>query len=184
MLLALALERGWRPGSRARQAIAGLLVLWVLGRYATVAAPVLYGRPVNLYRDARHLPRVLAMVAEVVSPATVALAGAAVLAALVTLWLLARAASAALLRGLAHRRARRWASGVAAGAVLLLPLERAGLVPDGWVSEPVATTYGRQIGLALAAVLQRSGVTLLPAPLPVDSDLGRLAGGDLYLSEP
>ena len=37
----------------------------MLGRYAEVTAPALYGRPVNLYWDAQHLPKVAAMLAEV-----------------------------------------------------------------------------------------------------------------------
>ena len=39
-----------------------------IGRYADVTAPALYGRPMNLYWDARHLPNVGAMLAEVATP--------------------------------------------------------------------------------------------------------------------
>ena len=42
-----------------------LMLALTLGRYAEVTAPALYGRPVNLYWDAQHLPKVAAMLAEV-----------------------------------------------------------------------------------------------------------------------
>lgn len=45
--------------------ITALALLYVAGRYATVTAPALYGRPVNLYWDWQHLPAITAMLAEV-----------------------------------------------------------------------------------------------------------------------
>src|SRR5688572_14431929 len=67
LLLALV---GWtsfvRPLGRFAWWLVVLLVLaLVLGRYAEVTAPALYGRPVNMYWDAQHLPKVAAMLAEV-----------------------------------------------------------------------------------------------------------------------
>ena len=55
-----------RPlGKIAVAALTLLLLVFVLGRYAEVTAPALYGRPVNLYWDSQHLPKVAAMLAEV-----------------------------------------------------------------------------------------------------------------------
>ena len=55
-----------RPlGSKARVVLTALVLALLLGRYAEVTAPALYGRPVNLYWDAQHLPKVAAMLAEV-----------------------------------------------------------------------------------------------------------------------
>ena len=67
MLLGLA---AWtalvRPLGRLTWALVTLLtIVFMLGRYAEVTAPALYGRPVNLYWDAEHLPKVGAMLAEV-----------------------------------------------------------------------------------------------------------------------
>ncbi len=69
IVLALALLIQWRgsPGRGVQMIVGMLIVLLVLGRYADVTAPALYGRPVNLYWDARHLPGVLAMLARVAS---------------------------------------------------------------------------------------------------------------------
>ena len=50
-----------------RKTLAGLTVLMLvllIGRYAEVTSPALYGRPVNLYWDSQHLPNVAAMLAE------------------------------------------------------------------------------------------------------------------------
>ena len=51
-----------------RKTLAGLTVLMLvllIGRYAEVTSPALYGRPVNLYWDSQHLPNVAAMLAKV-----------------------------------------------------------------------------------------------------------------------
>ena len=55
-----------RPlGRGARIGLTLLVLVLALGRYAEVTAPALYGRPVNLYWDCQHLPKVAAMLAEV-----------------------------------------------------------------------------------------------------------------------
>ena len=67
LLLALAAWTSFvRPlGRGARIGLTLLVLALTLGRYAEVTAPALYGRPVNLYWDAQHLPKVVAMLAEV-----------------------------------------------------------------------------------------------------------------------
>jgi len=66
LLLAMALYARWRPAlsGTAVNVLAALLTIACIGRYAQVTADALYGRPVDLYWDARHLPRVAAMLAE------------------------------------------------------------------------------------------------------------------------
>lgn len=59
-----------RLGSLSRRALAWLGALWavlVIVRYADVTAPALYGRPVNLFWDMRHVSAVGAMLARVAS---------------------------------------------------------------------------------------------------------------------
>jgi hypothetical protein len=65
LLLALVAWTSFvRPLGRVGWWLVALLVLvFVLGRYAQVTAPALYGRPVNLYWDAQHLPKIAAMLA-------------------------------------------------------------------------------------------------------------------------
>jgi hypothetical protein len=67
LLLALVIYAalGKTLGRTALFALTALLLLLVLGRYMDVTAPALYGRPVNLYWDAPHLPNVAAMLVEV-----------------------------------------------------------------------------------------------------------------------
>ena len=67
LLLALVAWTSFvRPlGTMARVALTALMLALLLGRYAEVTAPALYGRPVNLYWDSQHLPKVGAMLAEV-----------------------------------------------------------------------------------------------------------------------
>ena len=73
--IALLVSRGvFTP--RVRAVLAGLVVVMALTHYAEVTALALYGRPVNLYWDAQHLPRVAAMVAAAASPAQLAAAAA------------------------------------------------------------------------------------------------------------
>ena len=66
LVLALALgARVWRrPSPRLTAALALVLTLLVLGRYAEVMAPALYGRPINLFWDARYLPQVIPMLVQ------------------------------------------------------------------------------------------------------------------------
>src|SRR5829696_4924840 len=50
------------------QWLAAAWVLLVVGRYADVTAPAIYGREVNLYWDMRHLGAVVSMMATALSP--------------------------------------------------------------------------------------------------------------------
>ena len=109
-LCAAAGRRGAVP-RRALTALAGLLTLLVVVRYLEVTSPALYGRRIDLYWDAEHLPRVAMMIVEA-APAwagAAAVAGLASLLALVFLGL--RAALAAIARAVAAPGPRRAAGG-------------------------------------------------------------------------
>ena len=60
----LAAEFHRLPGKSAGRVIAVFLFLLVIGRYADITAPALFGRRIDLYWDARHVPAVAAMIAE------------------------------------------------------------------------------------------------------------------------
>src|SRR6185295_10489452 len=63
-----AVARRFGPPSRAvLDALSLLWIVLVVGRYAEVTAPALYGRDVNLYWDLRLMPDVAAMVTRVAS---------------------------------------------------------------------------------------------------------------------
>ena len=171
-----------RPPGRVTWALVTLLVLvFMLGRYAEVTAPALYGRPVNLYWDAEHLPKVGAMLAEVAPPWLLVLCalGAIVVAGVVTAvlgWCVA-----AVLGALRAPVARGVLGALAIVAVALFVLGRG----FDWrtrslYSLPVTATFVQQFQFirdAYAAGPQRS----LPNLPLTQSNLGRLAGDDVLL---
>jgi hypothetical protein len=179
--LVLCAAFGRIPGRRTLLVLTAVAVLWVLGRYLDVTAPALYGRPVNLYWDAPHLPNVAAMLIEL-APWWLVLAlvvGSAVLLATlagVLHWCLSRVRAALAMR------AQRRALGVAASAaVVLYALGTAFEWPLRWYySIPVATAYAQQASFLLDVYAADSAGELPIAPLP-ESDLGRVAGADVLL---
>ena len=84
LLAGLVLLAAWRrpPAPRFAAALAGVLLVMTIGRYAEVTAPALYGRPINLYWDAQHIPNVVAMLAKVADPWLLVSGAVALLAAL------------------------------------------------------------------------------------------------------
>ncbi|HEY8521367.1 MAG TPA: sulfatase-like hydrolase/transferase [Gammaproteobacteria bacterium] len=189
LVLALALYRERFPplGRAALRALAAALFVLALGRYAEVTAPALYGRPVNLYWDAQHIPKVIAMLATAAAPWLVALGALALVALLAGLFLALRWALARVDRALADRRWRRGLAAGAAGLVALYALSQARVVQRGpTFSLPVSVTYLRQARFVAEAYLeQRTGRTLPPgeraAAMLASADLARLRGADVLL---
>jgi hypothetical protein len=177
----LAARRGFAPpGRRTALCLAALMFVLTIGRYADVTAPALYGRPVNLYWDARHLPNVGAMLAEVASPKMLA-AFLAILVAFVAViggalyWALARVE-----RGLRDVASRRALGALAAALVAAFFLGSL-LEPVGyWFSAPVLATYRDQLAFVLEARSGSARRALPDRPL-APSDLGRVRGADVLL---
>lgn len=190
-LLLLALV-AWRGALSARMAsVLGLgYLLLVLGRYLDVTVPSLFGRPISLYWDGRHLPRFLWVSAQDL-PAWLTLA--IVLAALLLLcglfWLLRRAIVVAARDAVPLALRRRWAWGLTLAALLLAVGNYAG-VRATWplVSKPVVPTYWHQFKL-LAQALWPGGADRVLPPSPAleaaltapAQALGGLRGRDVYL---
>jgi hypothetical protein len=154
LLLALVAWTSFvRPlGTVARVALTLLMLALLLGRYAEVTAPALYGRPVNLYWDSQHLPKVAAMLAEV-GPwwlvALIVVALIALLGALITALALCLGAVSRALNVVAGRRV----VGALAGFVVALYAFASWL---DWpvrhkYSLPVAETYLQQARFVVAA---------------------------------
>ena len=154
LLLALVAWTSFvRPlGTVARVALTLLMLALLLGRYAEVTSPALYGRPVNLYWDSQHLPKVAAMLAEV-GPwwlvGLLAVAVIALLAALVTALALCLGAVSRALNVPAGRRV----VGALAGFVVALYAFASWL---DWpvrhkYSLPVSATYLQQARFVVAA---------------------------------
>jgi len=176
LLLALAAEFRAPPALR-RLAVAIVFVL-VIGRYADVTAPALFGRRIDLYWDAPHLPNVVAMFVGVAPAWQTAATALGLVALFLALgWAIARAI-AAVSGAFAAPRLRRGVGALAAallvwyGAAIASPAVSTGRL----FSLPVTPVYVRQ-----AMALNRMD-TPRPAPPPeTRSDLRALGGGDAFV---
>ena len=183
----------WRGplGRRSVGLLAGLYGVLVLGRYADVTVPALFGRPINAYWDVPQIPRFLWVSAQE-WPAwkTAFILGAGLL--LLTLmgaivhWgigLLGRTVAPAAVK-------RPWAWWVSAAALAVAAANYAG-VQATWpyVSKPVIPVAWRQAQVLVGAWSSARQGVLLPSPSPVDvareappeSTFAALAGADFYL---
>ena len=154
----------------------------VLGRYLDVVAPALYGRPVNLYWDLRHLSAVAAMMSDAVTGAM--LAGLVVLlaAGLAGTYLLARWAFGQLADAAVTPVWRRLLVVAATVVLALYGLERGlGAAVPGIAFAPlVSTTYWQQARLLAAQLTTPADGGLAARPL-TDSDLSLVDGADVML---
>ncbi len=169
--LLLLLAVAWR-GRLSRPTLAGLTaitLLLVLGRYADVTVPSLFGRPVNLYWDGQQIPRFLWVSARAapvwVSTAVIAAVGAG----LVALWSLLRWALGVAVRDAAPYALRhRWTWPLTAAAAALVVLHGGGWAPAftwHWVTDATTPTYWRQARLlAIALDPTRLAVALPRSP--------------------
>ena len=185
LMLAMALyARGGAavPG-RALTALAGVLTVLTIGRYAEVTAPALYGRAVNLYWDAQYLPNVAAMLGEVANPLLVAaLIGACVLL-VCAIYLALRWSLGCVAANLADRRRRRLVGGLAGALVAVYALGHTSfpLRTLALYSLPVTHTYWQQARF-IAAAAGGAATVRVPAGEPLGSfELPRLAGADVVV---
>ncbi len=158
-LLLLAAAAAWRA-RRASSAppapglLAAVTLTFVLGRYAEVTAPALYGRPVNLYWDAPHLGGVLRMLLHAGGPVFAVLVVAGALLALLSGWWLLRVVWRPVLLALATPAWRRAAAALGAavlGLGLAQSLGHTGAPARLRVATPVAATFIEQARLILHA---------------------------------
>jgi len=183
LLLILAAWR-WRsdhPVAAGRvRLLAVVWLLLVIGHYADVTTPALYGRDINVYWDVRYMPDVAAMITTAVPPwitIAVVVALAIVVAALYAIfrWALGRVVAA-----MDDRHVRAGAAIAAAAMILLFVAQqvtdRAPAVPR--FATPVVTTYARQARLVAGAM--GASMTLAPSP-PMDGDLALARGADVFL---
>lgn len=189
-LLAWACWRGPLP-ARALTALALLYTVMVLGRYADVGVPALFGRPINLYWDGLQIPRFVWVFAQG-QPAWVS--AVAVAAAVALLWVLYRVVRIALqvlvheAIPLALRSRPAWA--VTGFLALSVAGNYAG-VQATWpyIAKPVLPTWLHQAGLVIDAMSPQRVADALPAATVIDETLRQrrpgtlavLGGRDLYL---
>jgi hypothetical protein len=173
LALAVAVERFGPPSPRALGILAAAFTALALTRYAEVMARELYGRPINLYYDLPHVPRVVAMFAEATPVWVLAAACAGAALGLVALYWLLRWSWGRIAAALTIPRAR---SALAAAA--LLAIAAWFLVPERFTA-PVSASYLRQATLAVQVF--RGGGAGLPESPPLASDLARLRGADVFV---
>ena len=184
LLVVLACWRWYRPALRGWIISAlsvGLLVL-VIGRYADVTAPALYGRPVNLYWDLPHVANVVGMLVRAAPIWIAMIAFAAIAGALLASFLLLRAAVAALDRGLDLLPVRAGAV-LAAGLVLAAWLWQLRTPPsehEGYVARPVTATWVSQ-AMQLKRALGAVNTSELPESPSFEASLDSLARRDVMV---
>lgn len=169
------------PPRRVVSAIAAAWVLLVLGHYADVTAPALYGRDINLYWDVRYMPDVAAMIAHAVPSWLILVAAALTLAALAAGFFVFRWALRRVVGALEDPLARAGMTIAAASVVLFYVVLLATSGPFAYHTvfpTPVSATIARQMRLVAGAM--RASTTLAPTP-PLDADLGRVRGSDVFL---
>lgn len=181
-VLALACAHRWfRPVSRATLGwLSACWILLVIGRYAEVTAPALYGRDVNLYWDLRLIPDVIAMVTKV---APLWLVLVCVTAAALAIALMFRALRWALHRvgdAMIHPAERRAVLALGALTMVLFVGERLrARAPEEFVCPtPVTQTYARQLQLVTTAVTRSTSLEASPS---MESDFARVKGADVFL---
>ena len=148
LLLWLAARRP-EASRRTLSVVTAMVLCLILGRYADVTAPSLFGRPVNLYWDLPQLPRFLWVTAQD-HPAWLSVAvAAAVLGFGWLLFALIRLCLATLLQTLAPWTLRSFPAWLLSfGAALLAAAHLAGVPGTGrWASHAVLPTYAQQLAL-------------------------------------
>ena len=152
--------------------LSAVWVLLVIGHYAEVTAPALYGRDINLYWDLRFMPDVAAMVVRVAPLWLMVVAVAAVALILALLYLALRWAFGRVGEALADARTRALAalgerspcSRCSSGQHLMarFSTEVYEFEPTVTFPTPVLQTYARQARLVLAARAGREDASRQP----------------------
>lgn len=190
-VLAMALAYP-RFGSLSRRTLACLSAIWValvIVRYADVTAPALYGRPVNLFWDMRHVSAVAAMLARVASWWLVLLIIAATILIPFVLYQVIRWALRRVNEGMSGRTERRVLGALAVVAIVLFAAGRVYSVSGFYDDEsalasafpvPVTQSLLRQTRLLVTEMTGRSGTVLGQSPAMAVS-LANVQGADVLL---
>ena len=185
LVLIMALYAEWRgpPSRRMLGWLTVVLTLLVLGRYAQVTAPALYGRPVYLFWDFQHLPRVVAMLAEAAPGWLVALVVSTAAALLAALVLTLRWALAKISQAFSFACPRQVV--IVLGSAVLALFAIGHLVPNvyilRWFSLPVTPTYIQQVSFLHQALTGRDRSLDVNTPPLTNSSLERVAGADVIV---
>lgn len=164
--------------------LAFIMMILTIGRYAEVTAPALYGRPVNIYWDARFIPHVIEMLVEAAHPLLVFALFAGAMLSLTGLFLLIRLAlrrvAQACLHPIEHRAVALLTSALIALYLVGLagvPVKRLHLY-----SLPVSAMLWQQAGFIGAAIGADETLDALTQEQPLgDYPLPKLGGADVMI---
>jgi len=173
LVAAIAVRRCGPPSRRVLGLASVAFVALALTRYAEVMARELYGRPINLYYDLPHLPRVVAMFAEATPGWVLVLATSGIALGLVALFAAVRWSWAQVARALAAPRPRAALAAAAVAVIAAYPLA------PGWFTAPVTASYAHQAAL-VAHVLRGGGAGLAESP-PLASSFAGARGADVFV---
>jgi len=181
-LLLLIAARRWfcAPSPGAVRWLAAGWALLVLGHYADVTAPALYGRDINLYWDVRYMPDVAAMIAHAAPLWLIVCVGLAAAGILGLLYLLLRWAIGRVVGALADSRARLAIGALACVMLLLFAVQQRGthVAFEPTFATPIAQTSARQVQLVVGELSASN--TLPPSP-PMTADLALVRDVDVFL---
>jgi Sulfatase len=181
-LLAVAASgiRRVQAGTTRLRCLSGLWMLLIVGRYAEVTAPALYGRDINLYWDLRFIPDVARMVVRVAPVWLIVVTVAGTAAALLLFYTLVSLAWQTVARAAGDRRTQRVLISASAAIVLIWTgrLVTGRSLAEPPFADPVALTYARQVRLMAESL---SGSTTIGASPAMNSDLSRVLGADVLL---
>lgn len=163
--------------------LAALFVLGVIGRYAEVTSPALYGREVNLYWDLPHLSSVAAMLTRVISPWLLIPAIIGIVAGFGLLYFAALWSWRQVARSLQSSLVRAVVSIAAVAVIVGYTLEN--VVQDRpsipRFAMPIGKTYGHQFAKVAAALMERGTPRKLPASPALASTLSSIDGSDVMV---
>jgi len=188
VLLAVLGWAAWRDTLPAQlpAALAAAWLLLAVARYLEVTAPALYGRPVNLYWDLRHVGNVARMLTAAAGPAATLAGLAALVAALALAFAALRLAWRRLTDATAQPAERRVLAGLAGALAAVWLAGIAGHAPAaGWLrfSLPVSATSADQLGLIARAFAEAGQATPVgdTAAANPPASFEALAGDDVLL---
>ncbi len=174
-------------------ALAWFGVVLVLGRYAVVTSPALFGRDVNLYWDLRFVPDVVAMLARPASwLVTIGAVAAVIIIPYLIFWLL-RWSLVGVADAAANLRTRRIVAGIGILLVGLFTLQRSLEPTNEWADyhdhrlagtldfpPPVSVAYARQLRVLSKQMAGTSANLIGPGP-SLDASLSAIKDVDVFV---
>ena len=168
------------PSRVVLRVLATIWVVLVLGRYANVTAPALYGREISLYWDLQYIPDVAAMLAKAAAPWLVVLVILSGVFLLATLYWSIRWALGQLADAISHANTRAALAVMVLAVVGLFAGQRLGAraAQRPMFAAPVSASLVEQARLSFDVA---TGTASLPPSPSMASDLSRVKGADVVL---